>query len=157
MDELTEKEKRILELKNETLLQYTCGPTSDYVWLLPLVALVSFILVAVVLLKGKGTFAAAAIALLLPLPIWMGFLAMIDWLIISAGVIEQAGVEPEWSAVFGSLAAAISGLWYGVVLAAPAFAMTTTVVITRAIRAGQLPKSEAVATIMVNPPSPTAG
>ena len=52
MDELTEKEKRILEQKNETLLQYTCGPASNYDRFLPLVALVSFILVAVVLLKG---------------------------------------------------------------------------------------------------------
>lgn len=139
MDELTEKEKKILELTNESVLHYSCGPTSNYGWLLPLAAFVSFVLVALVLLKGKGALVAAAIALLLPLPIWMGFVAMIDGLIVSAGIIEQSGVEPEWAAVFGSFATAIRVLWYGFALALPTFMLTTAVVVARAIRADHRP------------------
>jgi heme exporter protein D len=125
MNELTEKEQRILELKNESVLVCVYGSSGPYFWILPLAALISFLLLAWLISKGRlanSPIVTWAVALV---PCYVGALAMIDGLARYFRVIEQSGTEPDPAAVCGAIAFAIDWLSYGMKLAIPSVAILT--------------------------------
>jgi hypothetical protein len=89
-----------------------------YSFLLPLAALVSFVLVLIVVLRGKGSWMSAALVLLVPLPFYVGILGVIDGMLASLQVIAMSDTSPKPSAlaegISMSLVTALVGLWLSV-------------------------------------------
>lgn len=133
MDELTEKQRKIIGLQNETVLAYRCGPGDPYSWILPLAALLSFLLLAWLIAKCRlanlsSTTLLWAISFV---PCFVGLLAMLDRLARYFRVIEQSGTEPDPAAVYGGIAFAIEWLSYGMKLAIPGVALQTVASLRR--------------------------
>lgn len=127
MDELTEKQRRIIELQNETVLAYRCGPGDPYSWILPLAALLSFLLLAWLIAKGRlaNSNSTVLIWAITFVPCFVGVLAILDGLARYFRVIEQSGVEPEPTVVYVAIAFAFDWLSYGMKLAIPGFVLMT--------------------------------
>lgn len=89
-----------------------------YTFLLPLAALVSFVLVLVVVLRGKGNWVTAVLVLLVPLPFYVGILGVIEGMMASFQEIAMTEMAPKPSAlaegVAMSLVTAMVGLWLSV-------------------------------------------
>lgn len=105
--------------RRQSYLEFFFGALGmRYTFLLPLAALVSFVLVLVVVLRGRGNWVTAVLVLLVPLPFYVGIMGVIDGMIASFQVIAMSDVQPKPSelaqGVAMSLVTAMVGLWLSV-------------------------------------------
>src|SRR5262245_33911240 len=66
-----------------------------YTMLLPLAALLSFVLILILVLRGKGSAVPAGLVLLVPLPIIVGVFGVVDGLLASFQVIAMSNTAPK--------------------------------------------------------------
>lgn len=129
-----EKEARFEALMNESLLQYyyrCCGPT--YSIMIPLLAFIAFVLVVLILAKGKGPTVGPALVLTAPMAAYFGLYGTIGGLLATARIVEQSGTDPDpwmlWSGVGSSLVTFMLGM----MLSIPAFLTAVVGAVLRAV------------------------
>ena len=90
-----------------------------YTFLLPLVALVSFVLILVLVLRGRGSVLSAALVLLVPLPFLVGMLGYVDGLVASLQVIAMSDTAPKPSQLAQGMSMAFVTILIGMLLTIP--------------------------------------
>ena len=90
-----------------------------YMFLLPLAAIVSFVLILVLVLRGKGSTLSAALVLLVPLPFLVGILGYVDGLVASLQVIAMSDTAPKPSQLAQGMSMAFVTIWIGMLLSIP--------------------------------------
>lgn len=135
--EQIEKERRIAELKEESLLTY-CDRAPDYfAQSMLLTAIISFGVTAWIVRKRASSNQTMALALVVPLPLFVGCYGFVYYLSQSADVIYLSGVAPEPSEVAGAVATALGAIRYGILLSTPAFVLTLGFALARATKGEQ--------------------
>ena len=119
---MPEREKMLEILKNESVLEY-CQRSMGamYGFPLPAAAFFSFVLVLLVVIRGRGPTVGPALVLLVPMPVYLGLLGTLDGLLAAGRIMEQSGVEPELWALGGAGASSLVTLVVGTMLTIPAF------------------------------------
>ena len=84
-----------------------------YALLLPLSALVSFFVTLLVIIRGKGPAAAAAVLLLVPIPFLVGLAGALDGTTASFAVIAHSSVAPKPSELAQGISMALVAPWLG--------------------------------------------
>lgn len=92
-----------------------------YSVLLPLAAIVAFVLTLVVLLRGKGPMAAAALVFIVPMPFFVGLYGGIDGLIAIYTIIAASAAQPKPSELAEGTSMALAAPMIGMLLMAPAY------------------------------------
>jgi hypothetical protein len=104
-----------------------------YTLLLPLSALIAFVLTVALLVFGKGRFTGAALLFIVPLPLLLGMLGTVDGMITSLQVIDsRTSAIPSYEVAYAassSLATAVVGLW----LTVPNWLLATVGLFIRAL------------------------
>ncbi|MGH7193206.1 MAG: hypothetical protein ACREJM_06680 [Candidatus Saccharimonadales bacterium] len=111
-----------------------------YSVLLPLAALVAFVLTLIVLLRGKGPMAAAALVFFVPMPFFIGLYGGIDGLITTFSVIAACAGQPKLSDLADGASMALAAPMTGMLLMAPAYALAIVGLIVRSLVAPKGPK-----------------
>lgn len=93
-----------------------------YVILLPLAGLLSFLFALIVVLRGKGPMAAAALILFVHVPLFIGVFAAIQGAIASYTVIATSPATPKPSEVAAGISTALVAPWFGMLLMVPGYA-----------------------------------
>lgn len=88
----------------EFILQ-SLGPM--YAVLLLLSALIAFVLTALLVFRGKGSAAAVALLLIIPLPMFIGAFGALDALIDTYRIVADSMVEPRPSVIAGGIASTL--------------------------------------------------
>jgi len=94
------------------------GPA--YLLLLPLAALLSFVLVLLIVIRGKGPMAAAALVLIVPLPFLIGIFGAIQGAMSSYLIMATSGSTPKPSEIAVGISTALMAPLVGLLLMAPA-------------------------------------
>ena len=102
-----------------TLAISALGPV--YTVLLPLSAFVCFVLVLTVVLRGKGPMAAAALVLLVHVPLLIGIFAAIQGAMASYRVIAMSEVAPRPSDLAIGISTALIAPLVALVLTVPSY------------------------------------
>ena len=89
---------------------------------LPLAGLVCFLLVLLLVLRGKGPMAAASLILIVHVPLLIGLFAAIQGAIASYTVIAMSAVTPKPSEVADGISTALVGPLVGMMLMVPGYA-----------------------------------
>lgn len=113
-----------------------------YTLLLPLAAFVAFVLTLIVLLRGKGPMAAAALIFIVPMPFLIGIYGAIDGLISVYQVIAATAVQPKPSELAEGTSMALAAPMVGMLLMIPAYTLATVGSIVRSLMAGSERLSE---------------
>ncbi len=93
-----------------------------YVILLPLAGLLSFLLALVIVLRGKGPMAGAALILIVHVPLFIGVFAAIQGAIASYTVIAMSASTPKPSEVAAGISTALVAPLVGMLLMVPGYA-----------------------------------
>ena len=93
-----------------------------YVVLLPLAGLLCFLLAGFVVLRGKGPMAAAALILIVHVPLLIGIFAAIQGGIASYTVIAMSESSPKPSEVAAGISTALVAPLVGMLLTVPGYA-----------------------------------
>ena len=93
-----------------------------FVFVLPLAGLVCFLLVLMLVLRGKGPMAAASLILIVHVPLLIGLFAAIQGAIASYTVIAMSAVTPKPSEVADGISTALVGPLVGMMLMVPGYA-----------------------------------
>lgn len=110
-----------------------------YTILLPLAALVSFVLVLVVVLRGRGHWATAALVLLVPLPFYVGIMGVIDGMIASFQAIAMSDTAPKPSAMAQGVSMALISAMVGLFLSVPGYLLAVVGSFVRSLARDELP------------------
>jgi hypothetical protein len=92
-----------------------------YSILLPLLAIVCFIVTLVILFRGKGPMAAASLVLVVPMPFLLGLFAALQGAIASYSVIASSATTPKPADVAVGISAALIAPMVGLLLMAPSY------------------------------------
>ena len=93
-----------------------------YVLLLPLAGLMCFLFALIVVLRGKGPMAAAALILIVHVPLFIGVFAAIQGAIASYTVIAMSAATPKPSEVAAGISTALVAPLVGMLLMVPGYA-----------------------------------
>lgn len=86
-----------------------------------LAGLVCFGVVLFLVRRGRGPMAAAALVLVVPVPLWIGLLAMAHGLCSSYWVLARSATAPHLSALYDSYSTALVAPIVGLLVTLPAF------------------------------------
>ena len=106
-----------------------------YLMLLPLAGLLCFLLALVVVLRGKGPMAAAALILIVPVPLLIGVFAAIQGGISSYTVIAASATTPKPSEVALGVSTALIAPLVGMLLMIPGYTIAALGAFIRALAA----------------------
>ena len=106
-----------------------------YALLLPLTGLLAFVLILVLLIRGRSWATGAAIVLLAPLPLLVGLLGTIDGAILSHMVIASSDVTPKPSAVAEGISTSLITALVGLLLMVPNYILAVVGLLIRALQA----------------------
>jgi len=122
-----------------------------YTFLLPLAALVSFVLILVLVLRGKGSAVPAALVLLVPIPILVGIMGVVDGMLASFQVIAMSDTAPKPSEYAQGICMSLTTLCVGLVLAVPGYVLAVLGTLFRSFvgDAAQLPPGGAIQATIV--------
>lgn len=95
------------------------GPA--YTFLLPLAALLSFILVLVLVFRGHGPMAAVSLILIIHVPLFIGIFAALQGAMASYTVIAVSAVAPKPAEVAEGISTALVAPLVGMLLMAPSY------------------------------------
>lgn len=93
-----------------------------YVLLLPIAGLVCFLLAVVVVLRGKGPMAVAALILIVHVPLLIGVFAAVQGAIASYTVIAMSGASPKPAEVAAGISTALVAPLVGMLMMVPGYA-----------------------------------
>ena len=111
------------DASQESLLAWTFSALGvRYTLLLPLAGLVCFLLVLLLVIRGKGPWVSTALLLIVPLPLLLGIFAAIEGLIASYAVIANSPTIPKPSEWAAGYAAALVAPIVGMLVMGPAYA-----------------------------------
>lgn len=113
-----------------------------YTLLLPLAAFIAFVLTLIVLLRGKGPMAAAALFFIVPMPFLIGIYGAIEGQIAVYQVIAATAVQPKPSELAEGTSMALVAPMVGMLLMIPAYALAIAGLIVRSLMAGSERLSE---------------
>lgn len=124
-----------------------------YTLLLPLAALVSFVLVLVLVLRGKGPWLSAAIVLLVPLPLYVGILGLVDGLMSSFQVVAMSESNPRPSDLAQGVGMSLVSVLVGINLSIPGYLLAVIGTIIRSLAGDPAfaPQQPALAATIVEP------
>ena len=109
------------------------GPA--YALLLGLAGLLSFILALVIVLRGKGPMAAAALVLIVHVPILLGIFGALGGAINSYTVIAMSPVSPKPSEVASGISTALFGAMFALIMTMPGYAVAAIGAVARSFPA----------------------
>ena len=90
--------------------------------LLPLTALVCFVLALIIVVRGKGPMAAASLILIVHIPLLIGVFAAIQGGIASYTVIAMSAATPKPAEVAAGISTALVAPMVGMILMIPGYA-----------------------------------
>lgn len=102
-----------------------------YTVLLPAAAMLTFVLVLVLVLRGKGSTLPGALFFIVPLPLLIGCIGVVEGLLSSFQVIAASSSSPkpsEWAQGFSMML--VTG-WIGALLTIPSYLVATIGLIAR--------------------------
>ena len=106
-----------------------------YLILLPLAGALCFFLALIVVIRGKGPMAAAALILIVHVPLLIGVFAAIQGGIASYAVIAMSEATPKPADVAAGISTALVAPMVGMLLMVPAYATAVIGAFTRALGA----------------------
>ena len=119
----------------QSLLSWMLGALGwPYAILLLLAGLVSFLLALVIVLRGKGPMAAAALMLIVHVPLLIALFAVTLGAIKSYTVIATSASAPKPSEVAAGISTALVALLVGMLLMAPGYAIAALGAFIRSLR-----------------------
>lgn len=129
----------------EEPLDFTPSEPSFIVWLmmamgirftlwLPLVTILAFVLALIAILRFKTPYLTAILLAVVPLPIYVGTLGVIDGMVSSFQVIALSSVTPQSSEFAIGAGMSLVTLQVGLILALPLYLMGTLDLCYRAFR-----------------------
>ncbi|HJT35378.1 MAG TPA: hypothetical protein VJ783_25355 [Pirellulales bacterium] len=113
-----------------------------YTLLLPFAAFIAFVLALIVLLRGKGPMAAAALFFIVPMPFLIGIYGAIEGLISIYQVIAAAAAQPKPSELAEGTSMALVAPMVGMLLMIPTYALATVGMTVRSLVASSERPSE---------------
>ncbi len=118
----------------QSLLEYYYWALGlKYAIALPLAAAFSFVMTAIVVLRGRGAPAIAAILLLAPLPVYLGMMAAADGFVASGRVIALGPVAPNPAELVHGFCMAMAPISVGMFLAIPGFLVASMGMLIRSL------------------------
>ena len=108
-----------------------------YVVLLPLAGLLCFLLALIIVIRGKGAMAAAALVLIVNIPLLIGAFAAIQGGIASYTVIAMSQSAPRPSEAAAGVSTTLFALFVGMLFTAPGYATAAFGASIRALKSGQ--------------------
>lgn len=122
------------ELVQQSLLSWMFTALGfPYVVLLPLAGLLCFLLALVLVLRGRGPMAAAALMLIVHVPLLIGVFAAIEGGIASYTVIATSAATPKPSEVAAGVSTALFAPLVGMILMVPGYATAALGAFIRAL------------------------
>ncbi len=106
----------------------------QYTILLPLAGLISFVLALVLVLRGKGPMAAAALVLIVPLPLLVGLYATVEGVIVTYTIIAMSPTAPKPDEMLYGVSMSMVGVWTGLLLMVPSYLVAVVGALVRALR-----------------------
>lgn len=106
-----------------------------YSVLLPAVALLAFVLVLVLIIRGKGPALTGALLFLVPLPVLVGVFAAVDGMLSAFQVISMANVSPKPSEFAMGISMSLVSVFLSFLLTVPSYILATCGLIARAFSA----------------------
>jgi len=100
---------------------HALGP--KYVVLLGVAALVAFLLTLIVVVRGRGPMAAAALVFIVPLPLLVGVFGALEGVMSYWSVIAASSTAPKPSELAAGIAMALVAPMAGMLLMAPSYAL----------------------------------
>ena len=92
-----------------------------YTFLLPMAGLFAFVVILVLVLRGKGSALPVALMLVVPLPFLVGIVGVVDGLLASFQVIAMSDTTPKPSDLAQGIAMSLTTAWVGILLSIPGF------------------------------------
>lgn len=92
-----------------------------YSLLLPFVAAIAFILTVIIVLRGRGPYATAALLLIVPMPLIVGMVGVVDGLMNSLMVIAMSSTSPKPSALAEGVSTSLVTAMAGFLLMFPTY------------------------------------
>ncbi|HXT57253.1 MAG TPA: hypothetical protein VN699_01410 [Pirellulales bacterium] len=92
-----------------------------YSVLLSAAGLLSFVLTLIVVRRGKGPLAGAALLFIVPLPFFIGSYSVLDAVTAVCGVLAASTTAPTSSELARGIGMSLASLWVGMLLAAPGY------------------------------------
>ena len=111
-----------------------------YVFLLPLVGLICFILTLIIVLRGKGAMSVAALVLVVHAPLMLGIFAGIQGMIASYQIVAMSQATPQPAQLAEGTSTALFAPMVGMALVAPSYAMAAIGAIIRSFTGNADPK-----------------
>lgn len=107
-----------------------------YAILLPVAGLVCFLLVLILVIRGKGPLAAASLILIVHVPLLIGIFAAIQGAIGSYSVIAMSPTTPKPSEIAVGILTALVAPLVGMLLMVPGYATAAIGAFIRSLQAG---------------------
>jgi hypothetical protein len=107
-----------------------------YLVLLPLSAIVSFVLVLVLLFRGRGAMAVASILLLVHAPLMIGIFAAVQGLVSVYSIIGMSGATPKPAELAAGYSVALFAPVVSMLLMIPSYVAATIGTFIRAVFGG---------------------
>ncbi|MDX1945783.1 MAG: MotA/TolQ/ExbB proton channel family protein [Pirellulaceae bacterium] len=104
-----------------------------YTLLLPLAGFVAFLIVAFLLWKGKGPAMIGAIVLVVPAPVYLGVLGVVEGMMASFQVIAMSSTAPKPSEIAEGISMSLVSAMVGLVLTIPAYILATLGLVVRSL------------------------
>jgi len=105
-----------------SILNWAVAALGPYAILLPLAGLVCFVLVLILVVRGKGPMAAASLILIVPIPLLIGVFAALQGMMASYSLMAAAAVAPKPSEVAEGISTALIAPSVGMIVMGPALA-----------------------------------
>jgi len=110
-----------------------------YTLLLPLVGMLAFAVVLVLVLRGKGPAMVGALLFVVPLPIFVGLMGVVDGLMSMFQVLAMADISPKPSVVADGVSMSLVTAWVGMLLAVPSYLVAVGGLIVHAFQGALAP------------------
>jgi hypothetical protein len=108
-----------------------------YALLLPAAAALAFVVVLILLLRGRGPAMVGAMLFVVPLPIFVGILGVVDGMLASFHVVAMSNTAPKPAEYAQGISMSLVSLWVGLLLAVPSFLLAAIGLIGQALAAGR--------------------
>jgi hypothetical protein len=110
------------------------GP--KYIVLLGLGGLLAFVLTLIVVLRGRGPMAGAALVFIVPIPFFIGLYGAVDGAIASYTIIANSVLQPKPSEIAQGFSLALATPLVGMLLMAPSYALAMFGLMARSLADG---------------------
>jgi hypothetical protein len=115
----------VVPRRQESLLGWILRSCGLFGQMIPVTAMVCFVLTVFITMRGDGPFAIVAILLIVPIPLLVGVIGSILGLISSFQVIAASAIAPKPSEVADGFATALFTPLLGMTMMLPSYAVAT--------------------------------